>query len=209
MNPSNSGTGSQPLASHSGAMVFSESKNFMFPCSKLADDEIEQGRAREANRPPTNHQGTPTMADTHPGFEDHKQLKRHAQAPLDPHKQAPREVKDGVWDMVQGRAPKTQQDDDDVVTIPLVYTNAILVLASRELTRIGLTKGVTLDFRENIYGDPLLQIMRKRSIVGPDGKDADVVITNLTMAFAANMDPGEVGREAARRFAEGLDAVLA
>lgn len=149
------------------------------------------------------------MTDPHPGFESHHQLKRHAQVPLDPHKQAPKEVKDGVWDMVQGRAPKTQQDDDDVVTIPHTYTHAALVLASRELTRIGLTKGVTLDIKQNAYGEPLLQIMRKRAIIGADGKDADVMISRLGEAFAANMDPGEVGREAARQFAAGLDAVLA
>ena len=147
------------------------------------------------------------MTDTHPGFSDHKQLKRHAQVPLDPHKQAPDEIKKTVWEIVQGRAP-TPQDDDDVVSIPHTYTHAAVVLASRELARIGLTRNVTVDINENAYGEPLLQIMRTRAIVGADGKNADVMISRLGEAFAAGMDPGEVGREAARQFAAGLDAVM-
>ena len=147
------------------------------------------------------------MSDSHPGFDDHHQLKRHAQKPLDPHKPADRKIMDTVWDIAQGKAP-TVQDDPDTVTVPEEYTNAVLFCAAKALTRAGLTKNITLDIVTNDDGEPLLQIMRKMPIADANGKDAHVLITRLGVAFTGNMDPAIVGRDAAAEFTQRLDAVL-
>lgn len=143
--------------------------------------------------------------DTHPGFDDHHQMRRSDHAPLDPHKQAPKEVKDAVWAMVQGRAP-TVQDDPNTVTVPHEYVGAVAWHATKELKRRGCTN------RFSVKVDPdmpqvLIAWQRPGGLVTADG-NAYQLTTDCLTAFLDKRDPQHVGIEAVDVFVQRLDDIL-
>jgi hypothetical protein len=143
--------------------------------------------------------------DTHPGFDDHHELKRHAQTPLDPHKQAPKEIKDTVWAIAQGRAP-TIQDDPNTVTVPKEYVQAIAWHAIHELKRRSATKSFSVKVDPDVP-QVFITWERPAGLVTADG-NAYQGATDCLTAFIQKRDPQHVGIEAVDTFMQRLDAVL-
>lgn len=142
-----------------------------------------------------------------PGFDDHHQLKRAPnQAPLDPHKQAPREIKDAVWDMVQGRAPKTVQDHPDTVTVPKEYVQAVAFFATRELKRRGCIKGFSVKVDPDVP-QVFVTWERPSGIVTAEG-NAYQGSTDCLTAFIDKRDPQHVGIEAVEVFISNLETAM-
>jgi hypothetical protein len=134
-------------------------------------------------------------------FADHHQLKRHEQVPLDPSIQAPKEIKDTAWAIIQGRGP-TQQDDPGTITVPREYVSAVAWHAARELKR----RGCTAQFSVRAHADlPQVQVAWQRAsgLVTADG-NAYQGTTDCLSAFAQGRDPQHVGIEAVDVFLTSL-----
>jgi hypothetical protein len=147
-----------------------------------------------------------TDNNTHPGFDDHASMQLHKQAPLDPHKQAPKEVKDAVWDMVQGRSPKTVQDAPDTVTIPKEYVQAVAWHAVRELKRRGCGKGFSVKIDPDVP-QVFITWERPSGLATAEG-NAYQGATDCLTAFVCERPPEHVGTEAVDVFLANLDAVM-
>lgn len=146
------------------------------------------------------------MSDTHPGFDDHHQMRRvTSNAPLDPHKQAPREIKDAVWDMVQGRAPATVQDAPGTVTVPHEYVQAVAWHAVRELKRRGCGKGFSVKTDPDVP-QVFITWERPSGLATADG-NAYQGSTDCLTAFVQNRLPEHVGTEAVDVFLTRLEEV--
>jgi hypothetical protein len=144
---------------------------------------------------------------THPGFDDHHQMRRSDKpaAPLDPHKQAPKEIKDTVWEIVQGRAP-TAQDDPDTVTVPKEYVRAVAWHATKELKRRGCLKGFSVKVDPDVP-QVFITWERPSGLVTSEG-NAYQGATDCLTAFAQNRPPEHVGWEAVDAFITRLEASL-
>lgn len=142
-----------------------------------------------------------------PGFDDHHQMRRVPNhAPLDPHKQAPKEIKDAVWDMVQGRAPATVQDAPGTVTVPHEYVKAVAWHATRELKRRGCIKGFSVKVDPDVP-QVFVTWERPSGIVTAEG-NAYQGSTDCLTAFIEKRDPQHVGIEAVEVFLTNLDAEI-
>lgn len=145
------------------------------------------------------------MSDTHPGFDDHHQLKRHAQPRLDPSKLLDRKIADTAWDIINGRAP-TIQDAPNTVTVPHEYVQAIAWHMLHELKRRSCTKGFSVKVNPDL---PEVDITWERTggLVTPNG-NAYRGVTNCLAAFIDKRDPQHVGIEAVETFLQQLAATL-
>lgn len=143
--------------------------------------------------------------DPIPGFEDHHQLKRHAQTPMDPHKQADKKIKDTVWDITQGKRP-TIQDEPGTVTVPKEYCQAVAWAAIHELKRRACTKGFSVKVDPDV---PQVFVTWERvaGLVTAQG-NAYQGATDCLTPFIDKRDPQHVGIEAVEVFLEKLDQVL-
>jgi hypothetical protein len=142
-----------------------------------------------------------------PGFDDHHQMRRVPnQAPLDPNKQAPKEIKDAVWAMVQGHAPATVQDAPDTVTVPHEYVQAVAFHAIRELKRRGCTKGFSVKVDPEVP-QVFVTWERPSGLVTTEG-NAFQGSTDCLTAFVQQRPPEHVGFEAVEVFLANLDAEI-
>lgn len=145
------------------------------------------------------------MTNTHPGFEDHHQLRRHAPTKLDPNKPLDPKIADTVWEIAQGRAP-TIQDDPNTVIVPKEYVQAVAWHAIRELKRRGATKGFSVKVDPDVP-QVCITWQRPAGLVTADG-NAYQGATDCITAFIDKRDPQHVGIEAVDTFMQRLDAVL-
>ena len=140
------------------------------------------------------------------GFGDH-----HHVAPkkmrLDPNYQAPKEVKDLVWDMLQGKAP-VQRDEPGVVIVPEEYVHTVATCAIRELRAQGAAKGfsVAVDPEQPVVKiaftrqEDLARMTQMRS-----GYE---MTTDCLTAYVNELDPVGVGKSAATAFLHALQKAL-
>jgi hypothetical protein len=138
-------------------------------------------------------------------FADHHQLKRHDQTPMDPTIQAPREVKDTAWAIIQGRGP-TQQDEPGTITVPREYVSAVAWHAAHELRR----RGCTAQFSVKADADlPQVRVAWERAggLTTATGNGFQGT-TDCLSAFAQGRDPKHVGIEAVDVFLTSLGEAL-
>jgi hypothetical protein len=145
-----------------------------------------------------------------PGFEDHHHVKAQPFT-VDKAHQAPREVKDTVWDIIQGKLKTTEIEapiprGNQRVEVPFEYVNACAFFAAKALLRRGCTRGFTVK-RNPDRPEFELRWDRPMAHLLPEGSSiarAHAQETDCLTAFVQSRAPEHVGVEAVDLFLRKL-----
>lgn len=146
-------------------------------------------------------------------FDNHFSLESNNKEKLDLNHQAPKEVKDAVWEIINGRTPKEPDLPPDrmLVEVPVEYVNAVAWAASRRLERMGCTKNFYVEINKTL---PLVYLRFERFIVIPGHPPFEKTTINCLAAYMAlrhqkkeDFLPEKVGERAAMDFIEWLNKV--
>lgn len=141
------------------------------------------------------------------GFEDHHHVAPAKRTRLDPNYQAPKDLKDAVWDYINGRAP-TVQDAPGTVVVPYSYVETVATMAIRELRKLGCTKGFSVAVDPD---EPVVKVSwtRAEDLARKTGmRSGYELATDCLKAYVAELDPIDVGRSAARAFLPALEKAI-
>lgn len=145
---------------------------------------------------------------THEGFADHHHIAPGKAARLDPNYRAPKEVKDLVWDMLNGKTP-TVQDAAGTVMVPVEYVHTVATCAIRELKRQGAAKGFSVAVDPD---HPIVKVAFTRAedlARMTQMRSGYELTTDCLTAYVNDLDPVQVGTSAAQAFLKQLQRELA
>lgn len=142
------------------------------------------------------------------GFGDHHHVEPTKRQRLDPNYQAPKELKDAVWNYINGKAP-TDQDPSGTVIVPEAYVQTIATCALRELKAMRCGRGFSVAVDPD---EPLVKVAWTRAddLARRTGvRSGYELTTDCLAAFVNDLDPTDVGRSSARAFVGALEKALA